>query len=100
MRYAGDAPCGGFDFADEVDGAAYGNVAVLHVAFKHSLAQIGEGARLAEVLGIEGAAELSESAFSSEGLAVSLNRTAGGKAKATVTPEGAAASFFLRVKVR
>jgi hypothetical protein len=51
-------------------------------------AEIGEGTRLAEVLGIEGATELDESAFSSEGLAVSLNRTADGKAKATVTPEG------------
>ena len=54
-------------------------------------AKIGEGARLAEVLGIEGTAELDESAFSSEGLAVSLNRTAAGKTKATITPEGASA---------
>lgn len=51
-------------------------------------AEIGEGARLADVLGIEGAVKLDESAFSPEGLAVSLNRTADGKAKATVTPEG------------
>jgi hypothetical protein len=63
-------------------------------------AEIGEGARLAEVLGIEGAVELNESAFSSEGLTVSFDRTADGKAKATVTPDGAPLSFFLRVRVK
>ena len=63
-------------------------------------AEIGEGARLAEALGIEGAAELNESAFSPEGLVVSLERTADGKVKATVTPEGSPTSFFLRVKVK
>ena len=61
---------------------------------------IGEGARLAEVLGVEGAAELDESAFSSDGLTISISRTTDGKVKATVTPDGAPASFFLRVKVR
>ena len=63
-------------------------------------AEIGEGARLVEALGIEGAAELNESVFSSEGLSVTLERTADGKAKATVTPDGAPPSFFLRVKVK
>ena len=63
-------------------------------------AEIGEGARLVEVLGVEGATELKESAFSSEGLAVTLERTADGKAKATVAPDGAPPSFFLRVGVR
>ena len=63
-------------------------------------AEIGEGARLAEVLGIEGAAELDESAFSSEGMTVSLERTADGKVKVTVVPEGSPASFFLRVRVK
>ena len=65
--------------------------------------EIGEGAtsaRLAEALGVEGAAELSESAFSSEGLSVTLERTADGKAKATVTPGGAPPAFFLRVRVK
>ena len=38
--------------------------------------EIGEGARLADALGVEGAAELNESAFSSEGLSVTLERTA------------------------
>lgn len=41
--------------------------------------EIGEGAtsaRLAEALGVEGVAELNESAFSSDGLAVSFSRTA------------------------
>ena len=63
-------------------------------------AEIGEGARLAEALGVEGATELKESAFSSEGLAVTLERTADGKAKATVTPDGAPPSFFLRVGMK
>ena len=44
--------------------------------------------------------ELNESAFSSEGLSFALQRTADGKVKATVTPEGAPPSFFLRVKVK
>lgn len=63
-------------------------------------AEIGEGAQLAEALGVEGATELNESAFSSEGLAVMLERTADGKAKATVAPDGAPPAFFLRVKVK
>ena len=63
-------------------------------------AEIGEGARLAEVLGIEGAAELNELAFSSEGLTVSFDRTADGNAKATVMPNGAPPAFFLRVRVK
>lgn len=63
-------------------------------------AEIGEGARLAEAFGIEGAAELNGSAFTSDGLSVTLERTADGKVKATVTPEGSPTSFFLRVKVK
>ena len=47
---------------------------------------------------MEGAAELDETAFASDGLSVSLVRTADGKAKATVTPVGAPPTFFLRVK--
>ena len=62
--------------------------------------EIGEGAKLAEVFGVEGATELNESAFSSEGLTVNLQRTADGKAKATVTPDGTPPTFFLRVKVK
>ena len=63
-------------------------------------AEIGEGARLAEVLGIEGAAELDESAFSSDGLTVSLDRTDDGKVEAAVTPDGTPPAFFLRARVR
>ena len=77
-----------------------GNVAVFRITFEYSLAEIGEGARLAEVLGIEGAAELDESAFSSDGLTVSLDRTADGKVKVTVVPEGSPTTFFLRVRVK
>lgn len=66
-------------------------------------AEIGEGAtptRLAEALSVEGATELNESAFSSEGLSATLERTADGKVKATVMPDGAPPSFFLRVSVK
>ena len=62
--------------------------------------EIGTAARLAAALGVEGATELDESAFSSEGLAVTLERTAAGKVKATIMPEGTPPRFFLRVKVR
>ena len=63
-------------------------------------AELGEGARLAEALGVEGTAELDCSAFSFEGLSVMFDRTADGKAKATVTPDGAQPTFFLRVRVK
>lgn len=63
-------------------------------------ADIGEGARLADALGVEGAAELNEPAFSSEGLSAALSRTNDGKAKAIVTPDGTPPSFFIRVKVK
>ena len=49
---------------------------------------------------IEDAAELNESAFTSEGVSVTLERTADGKAKVTVAPNGAPPAFFLRVKVK
>lgn len=63
-------------------------------------AEIGEGARLAAALGVEGATELATSVFTSDGLSVTLERTADGKAKATVAPDGAPPSFFIRVKLR
>ena len=63
-------------------------------------AEIGTAARLAEVLGVEGATELNELAFSSEGLTVTLQRTGDGKIKATVAPTGSPPAFFLRVKVK
>jgi len=62
--------------------------------------EIGTAANLVEVLGVEGATELNESAFSSEGLSLVLQRTADGKSKATVTPNGTPPTFFLRVKVK
>jgi len=63
-------------------------------------AEIGVAARLAETLGVEGTPALDESAFSSEGLFVTLERTTDGKVKATVMPEGTPPTFFLRVKVK
>ena len=62
--------------------------------------EIGTGARLAEALGVVGSAALDGSPFTSDWLTVSLERTADGKAKATVTPDGMPSSFFLRVKVK
>lgn len=62
--------------------------------------EIGEEANLTEVFGVEGATELNEAAFSSDGLTVTLQRTADGKAKATVTPDGMPSAFFLRMKVK
>jgi len=50
--------------------------------------------RLAEVFGVEWATELNESAFSSECLSVTLERTADGKAKAIVTPVGTPPIFL------
>ena len=64
---------------------------------------IGENAtaaNLAEVFAVEGATELNEESFSSEGLTVNLQRTTDGKAKATVAPAGLPSSFFMRVKVK
>ena len=66
-------------------------------------AEIGEdatSARLAEVFGVEGATELNESAFSSEGLTVTIQRTTDGKAKVIVAPVGSPSSFFMRVRVK
>lgn len=63
-------------------------------------AEIGTAARLAEVLDVEGAMEFDESAFSTERISFSLQRTTDGKAKATVTPVGSPSLFFMRVKVK
>ena len=60
--------------------------------------EIGTAANLAEVVGIEGATELNEAAFSPNGLSVTLQRTADGKAKVMVVPDGTPPTFFLRVK--
>ena len=69
--------------------------------------EIGTEARLAAALGVEGAAELNESAFSSDNVTVALERTTDGKAKATVTrrvkdnaPYQSGDAFFMRVKVK
>ena len=63
-------------------------------------AEIGSAAQLAEMLEVEGATELNESTFSSNGLTFTLQRTADGKSKATITPAGSPSTFFMRVKVK
>ena len=72
---------------------------------RNHCAEIGESARLAEALGVEGAASLDEAAFTSNGLTVTFERTTDGKARAVVTPPNdengdAPATFFMRVKVK
>ena len=47
-----------------------------------------------------GAVELNKSTFTSECPSVTFDRTADGKAKATITPDGAPPAFFLRVKMK
>ena len=47
---------------------------------------------------MEGATELNESAFSSDGLSFTFQRIDDGKAKAIVAPTGSPPSFFIRVK--
>ena len=90
------------------DGGDGANVPKLTFEVEIDGVEIGKG-RVAEkvlngnlknVLGIEGATELDEAAFSSGNLDVALERTAEGKAKATVTPNGAPPTFFIRVKVK
>ena len=87
---------------DVDDGGALGTTRPTSFALEIAIdgVSIGEDARLVEVLGVEGATELNESAFSSEGLTVTLQRTADGKAKVTVAPTGTPPTFFLRVKVK
>ena len=80
-----------FAFEVAIDGVNIGGGSVAEAVLKENLKK---------VLGVEGAAELNESAFSSNGLTVTLQRTADGKAKATVTPDGTPPAFFLRVKVK
>ena len=62
--------------------------------------EIGTTANLAEVFGVEGATELNDSAFSSDGLSFTFQRTVDGKTKATVSPVGSPPKFFLRVKIK
>ena len=80
-----------FAFEVAIDGVNIGGGSVAEAVLKENLKK---------VLGVEGAAELNESAFSSNGLTVTFQRTADGKAKATVTPDETPPAFFLRVKVK
>ena len=56
--------------------------------------------QFAEVLSVEGAMELPESAFSLEGLSFVIQLTANGKVNVTVMSTGIPPSVFLRVKVK
>ena len=92
------------------DGGAMGAQAPLSLEFAVDGVAVGSaaiGERIKTVLGVEGAAELKESAFSPDNLTVSLAPTGDGRVRATVTrrdDSGATGSspdsFFLRVKVK
>ena len=81
------------------DGCCDGGV-TLNVEVVPGLYYAADSAATIEALKRPGAAELTESGFSSEGLIVTLERTVDGKAKAAVTPDGVPPAFFLRVRVK
>ena len=97
-------------FSAGADGGAKGTQAPLSLEFAIDGVSVGAAAigdRIKTVLGVEGAEELKESAFSPDNLAVSLAPTDDGRVRATVTrrdDSGATGSshdsFFLRVKVK
>ena len=93
-------PISGDDIAIESVAPSSDSSGVFDLVIGIAGSGIGEGGRLAEVFGVEGAAELDEAEFSEDGLSLSLQRTSDGKAKATVAIEGAPPRYFLRVKMK
>ena len=75
-------------------------VGAFDLVFDIADVEIGLAALLPEALGIVGSTTLNPATFSSDGLTVTLQRTADGKVRATVTPEGSPPTFFLRVMVK
>lgn len=61
---------------------------------------VGEEAEIDEAFEIEGSETLDDSSFSTDGLQVSLDRTADGRVKATVTPPSGKTTYFIRVKIK
>ena len=61
---------------------------------------VGEEAEIDEAFEIEGSETLDDSSFSTDGLQFSLDRTADGRVKATVTPPSGKTTYFIRVKIK
>ena len=83
--------------------APSGKAGNIDIVFSLANANVGPTAieaRLKTLFELEGATSLGKKSFTSASLIFSLSPTADGRVKATVAPEGAPASFFLRVKVR
>ena len=84
--FALSATGGAFDFTVGIDGVEIGEAADME--------------RLKTVFSIEGATELSESAFTLDNMTVEAVVPQGGKVKLTAKPKGTASTFFMRVKVK
>ena len=81
-----------FAFEVAIDGVSIGGGSVAVETLKENLKK---------VLGVEGAAMLDESAFSSDNIEITFDAPVGGKARFTATPPiDAGSSFFMRVKVK
>ena len=81
-----------FAFEVAIDGVSIGGGAVAVETLKENLKK---------VLGVEGAARLDESAFSSDNIEITFDAPVDGKARFTATPPiDAGGSFFMRVKVK
>ena len=73
------------------------------ILFSLENAKIGQSAleaRLKTIFGVEGTTTLGEGEFSADGVSISLEPTADGRVKATVTPADSPDSFFMRVKMK
>ena len=81
-----------FAFEVAIDGVNIGGGSVPEVVLKENLKK---------VLGMEGAASLTPSAFLSDNIDITFDTPVDGKAKFTVAPPADAGnSFFMRVKVK
>ena len=77
----------------------YFDSAVTAFSFRRQPASIADGINVSGGRS-QPTAELNDSAFSSDGLAFTLQHTTDGKVKAMVTPAGSPSTFFMRVKVK
>ena len=82
----------GFVFEVAIDGVSIGGGSVAVETLKENLKK---------VMGVEGAAMLDESAFSSDNIEITFDAPIDGKARFTASPPiDAGSSFFMRVKVK
>lgn len=87
-----------------IDDVSIDSDGTLEAVFSLKDVNIGSAAleaRLKTVFGVEGAATLDESAFSSDNVGLSLEPTGDGRVRATVIPpEGAGNAYFMRMKIK